>query len=393
MSDAAKLIGDSGSSRSEVVVNGNHKLNEHQECDSSESTAVSISLTSSAPSAARTEDLINHRASCTCSCDPKDFRSCQQSAQELRKETCKLVDSVDELFSVNRPNPSPAVLTNHSNSHKNCHCKCDKRKPASVVTPTNGDVSDDNDDWSLMLIGLAQLHPATSLVRMDPFDALPSISVVPPTPEGIFAQFCGSPNFEHSRGISAGVDVKRGRVDQLIEQANDVTLDDSPQDEEPPYRALNATLKRYGTMSSLERFSSEEKEEKAHNSSEEELEDADSKCWLSSSGKTKILHLILPTDVRIITKEIYGKGTGETTNWSNRAGTFLEQSRAFLDNYLGRWDRGATDEGHGDEEIIDECTSGATSGEDVWGTPTSGENDEMQMFNSELTNSVSDSFP
>lgn len=37
---------------------------------------------------------------------------------------------------------------------------------------------------------------------------------------------------------------------------------------------------------------------------------------------------------------------------------------------------------------MDECTSGATSGEDVWGTPTSGENDEMQMFNSDHTNSV-----
>lgn len=33
----------------------------------------------------------------------------------------------------------------------------------------------------------------------------------------------------------------------------------------------------------------------------------------------------------------------------------------------------------------EECTSGATSGEEVWGTPTSGENDEIQMFNSDQT--------
>lgn len=93
-------------------------------------------------------------------------------------------------------------------------------------------------------------------------------------------------------------------------------------------------------------------------------------------------------DVRIITKEIYGNGGGgESTNWTNRAGTFLEQSRAFLDSYLGRWDRGLEDT-RGDDDHLDECTSGATSGEDVWGTPTSGENDEMQMFNSDLTNSV-----
>lgn len=74
-----------------------------------------------------------------------------------------------------------------------------------------------------------------------------------------------------------------------------------------------------------------------------------------------------------------------TQNWTNRAGSFLEQSRAFLDSYLGRWDRANE---NADEEVVDECTSGATSGEDVWGTPTSGENDEIQMFNSDQTNSV-----
>lgn len=90
--------------------------------------------------------------------------------------------------------------------------------------------------------------------------------------------------------------------------------------------------------------------------------------------------------MKIITKEIYSNG--DAPNWTNRAGTFLEQSRAFLDSYLSRWDRGP--EEHGDDgDLMDECTSGATSGEDVWGTPTSGENDEMQMFNSDHTNSVS----
>lgn len=36
------------------------------------------------------------------------------------------------------------------------------------------------------------------------------------------------------------------------------------------------------------------------------------------------------------------------------------------------------------QDIGEECTSG----EEVWGTPTSGENDEMQMFNSDQTHSV-----
>lgn len=90
-------------------------------------------------------------------------------------------------------------------------------------------------------------------------------------------------------------------------------------------------------------------------------------------------------DIRIVTKEIYD---GNTRNWTNRAGSFLEQSRAFFDSYLGRWDRNNqdlvndVDREDSVPENGEECTSGATSGEEVWGTPTSGENDEIQMFNS-----------
>lgn len=93
------------------------------------------------------------------------------------------------------------------------------------------------------------------------------------------------------------------------------------------------------------------------------------------------------TEIRIVTKEIYD---GSTRNWTNRAGSFLEQSRAFLDSYLGRWDRGNQSSVHDEDrddsvpENGEECTS-ATSGEEIWGTPTSGENDEIQMFNSDQT--------
>lgn len=66
----------------------------------------------------------------------------------------------------------------------------------------------------------------------------------------------------------------------------------------------------------------------------------------------------------------------------------MEQSRAFFDSYIGRWDRTTQSIVNVDDiedsvaENGEECTSGATSGEEVWGTPTSGENDEIQMFNS-----------
>lgn len=84
---------------------------------------------------------------------------------------------------------------------------------------------------------------------------------------------------------------------------------------------------------------------------------------------------------------------GGARNWTNRAGSFLEQSRAFLDSYLGRFNRSNEDD-KGDDigpDMIEDCISGATSGEEIWGTPTSGENDEIQMFNSDQT--VSDLFP
>lgn len=92
----------------------------------------------------------------------------------------------------------------------------------------------------------------------------------------------------------------------------------------------------------------------------------------------------LSSDIRIITKEVYDENT---RNWTNRAGSFLEQSRAFLDSYLGRFNRSNEDDKGEDvgPENMEECTSGATSGEEIWGTPTSGENDEIQMFNSDQT--------
>lgn len=98
--------------------------------------------------------------------------------------------------------------------------------------------------------------------------------------------------------------------------------------------------------------------------------------------------ICLQTEIRIVTKEVYDE---TARNWTNRAGSFLEQSRAFLDSYLSRWDRNGQHRIHdGDagpaenDENAEECTS-ATSGEELWGTPTSGENDEIQMFNSDQT--------
>lgn len=210
-----------------------------------------------------------------------------------------------------------------------------------------------------MLIGLAQINPTSALVNMDPFEAVPTISVVPPTPESLTSRF--NSIFSNSRSKS---DSK--------EDDDDATPEDSPQDEEPPYKALHTPLRRYGTMSSLEKFPSEETDDKTYNSSEEDNE--------------------IDDDLQIVTKEVYSN-TQSLRNWTARAGSyvaekmsFFEESKAFFDKYLGRRE---TSLDQIDDEVMEECTSGATSGEEVWGTPTSGgDNEEMHMFNSDQTHSV-----
>lgn len=146
------------------------------------------------------------------------------------------------------------------------------------------------------------------------------------------------------------------------------SIDD--EEEEPPYIKLKTSLRKYGTMSSLERLPSEDTDDKTLDSSGEESGEEELKIMSSSADNSQSFR-----------------------TWTSRAGSFLEESRAFIDKYLGRV------EGHGsgeyvylksnskdgtdfDEyETIEGETSG-TSGEDVWGTPTSGgENDEMHMFN------------
>lgn len=53
------------------------------------------------------------------------------------------------------------------------------------------------------------------------------------------------------------------------------SLEDSPQDEDPPYKVLNTVLKRYGTLSSLEKMPSDETDEKAYGSSDDEQDECD----------------------------------------------------------------------------------------------------------------------
>lgn len=337
---------------------------------------------------------------CNCECKPKDFEKTTLSPDEVKHEIVKILTDVEQIAtkmsvadSSSRSSDSPysnyssirarTLQSKYSFLYNNNHMTAAaKHQPVNIIketmigandgsdkseksvdeaaTPTppaaetNGSTSqgelETEDDLSLMLVDLAQLSPITSSV--------PTISVLPPTPDLIK---------QHSFNATKDLEITKVNSISIKTESSFDSIDE--EDEEPPYVALKTSLRRFGTMSSLERFPSEDTDEKTLNSSEEE----------NSDGELK---LVASTD-----------NTQSFRTWTSRAGSFLEESRAFIDKYLGRVDQpdynslrnGTKDSTDFDEyETIEGETSGATSGEEVWGTPTSGgENDEMHMFNGE----------
>lgn len=90
--------------------------------------------------------------------------------------------------------------------------------------------------------------------------------------------------------------------------------DDSPQNE-PPYYALgncNQALKRYGTLSSLEKLTSDELSETLKNSSESESEDEDHSTN-TDPGQTAF--------------------TQSFRSWTAKAGNFVSEKMAFFERF------------------------------------------------------------
>lgn len=87
--------------------------------------------------------------------------------------------------------------------------------------------------------------------------------------------------------------------------------------------------------------------------------------------------IYLSSDIKIVTRE-FQTSPQPLRNWTARAGTFLEESRAFIDKYLVKRELPETAINRAEETVE---SSGATSGDDVWGTPTSGgEYDDPNTF-------------
>jgi hypothetical protein len=207
----------------------------------------------------------------------------------------------------------------------------------------------------LMLINLAQSNPITSNI--------PAISVLPPTPD---------PKTQHNNQFNLTKDLEITKVNSISIKTESSFDSVEDEEEEPPYVKLKTSLRRFGTMSSLERLPSEDTDEKTLNSSDDD-----------SIEDVKVSTTLI--------KDLSGESSSQSyRTWTSRAGSFLEESKAFIDKYLGRTD-GYSDymylkndpkDPNNDFDEYETVEGEVTSGEEVWGTPTSGgENDEMHMFN------------
>lgn len=168
-------------------------------------------------------NALNNNIMCVCKCSAI-FQNNAETRHEIRKETCRILNSVAELQSNLR-----GRTWQHMNVQPIRESKIQNLNENKYIKSTS-EISN-VDDWSSKLIGSSQFRAVPNIVRddNDPFRAVPMISVVPPTPD------------------SNSYSVTRKTYWEKL--SSEQSPEDSPQ-EELPYRALT-TLKRYGTISSL----------------------------------------------------------------------------------------------------------------------------------------------
>lgn len=382
-----------------------------------ESKGVRIKLNSSPTASPRSIKIAN--GVCNCECKPRDFEKTTISPDEVKHEIVKILSDIDQIpskvsitDSSSRSSDSPYLSYSstrartlqskysflYNNNHMTAAAKHQpvniiketmigaQEKPSSttmeataVVTSSSSVIEqktaiintsttttivsalstitsltkdDGGNDENFSLDLAAQSDPITISVS-----SVPAISILPPTPDL---------KKQHSfNQATTNLEITKVNSISIKTESSFDSVDDD--EEEPPYVKLKTSLKKYGTMSSLERLPSEDTDEKTLDSSGEDSGDEELK--------------------------VVSSGDQSFRTWTSRAGSFLEESRAFIDKYLGR-------EGHGSAEYVflksnskdgtdfDEYetiegeTSQSASGEEVWGTPTSGgENDEIHMFN------------
>ncbi|XP_059056507.1 uncharacterized protein LOC131850326 [Achroia grisella] len=238
--------------------------------------------------------------------------------------------------------------------------KTDKIEDVNANMNMNDIGSDDDLELGpLMLMGLSAINPAAHLMRVEPFkrsslsgnnvsrpgslssakseSPVPNIAVVPPTPDY-----------------------------NTTNNKTDTFLDDSPDSPDVPDDLPYVSLKRYGTMSSLERLPSDETD--------------DGNLRLTTQE---------PETSKVYNNPVSG-AAGGIMGWTARAGSFVVEKMnifsytesvpntsiahkqpSFLERCLGVSDWKSA---LGTEEGTAETGEGSgASGEEAWGTPSSGD--------------------
>ncbi|VVC92444.1 unnamed protein product [Leptidea sinapis] len=247
------------------------------------------------------------------------------------------------------------------------------RMGIAAVSKMNGDVtrkSEGTDDLNdvlsdedtelgpLMLMGLSAINPAAHLMRVEPFSrtSITNTSEVIPRPNCF-----GSVQNE---SLIPNIAVVPPTPDYNTTNKTDDLLDDSPDSPDVPDDLPYISLKRYGTMSSLERMPSDETD--------------DGNIRLTQEPECSKTYATAATS------------TGGIMGWTARAGSFVVEKMnifshtenvpntsivhkqpSFLERCLGvsEWKSTlGTDEG-----TVETGEGSGASGEDAWGTPSSGD--------------------
>lgn len=218
--------------------------NENNDIALAFSPMLSTRSSSSAKTLTSCSNNNNNSASCKCRCTEDDFANIERQTQEVKRETCKLLNDVSEL---------QAAKNKSLDYWPHAACDCTN----TTIPIRESKISNMNEDAS-RLVGLSEFHPISNYSASDS-SAVPKISVVPPTPD-----------------TAAAAAAKLICENSIPPWTHGTSPDDSPQDEELPYRSLSTSLKRYGTMSSLEKLPSAETDDKTYDSSETDDFDKDS---------------------------------------------------------------------------------------------------------------------
>lgn len=190
----------------------------------------SINLSNYKATICSNSTVLNNNFSCNCECTAADFQKIIQTPNKIQKEKCKILNSVAELQQIPKRTSWQHMNCNCDNVHPIRESKIQNLNENEYIKSTS-EISN-VDDWSSKLIGSSHFRAVSKSTREsdDAFNAVPRISVVPPTPDG-----------------STCTTMRKTYWEQL---SSEQSPEDSPQDE-LPYRALSTTLKRYGTISSL----------------------------------------------------------------------------------------------------------------------------------------------